>query len=1069
MTANTRHLKAGQQNIVFMFPGQGDQYLNMGKSLYDTEAVFRAAMDECNKLLRGQLKEDILNVIYPETINEETIARLNNTAYSQPALFTIGYALGKLWMSWGVYPTVFVGHSIGEFVSAYFSGVFSLTDALRLIAMRGKMMGDLPRGSMLSVRLSSDDIQPYLSADIALAAANSPQLSVVAGSFDAIAQLSSTLTEKNVLNRVLATSHAFHSHMMDAAVAPFEEFVQTIPLNAPMIPIVSSVTGDWLTAAEATDAGYWARHIRSTVFFGNAIQKLMDDSYTLFLELGPGKSVATLARQQAAGKPITAISSIEKEEKEQPSQVSVLKALGQLWQNGIAPGWATFYQGEKRARRNDIPTYAYNKQNYWVEPLPKFPTMAHVFPALPATATLAVPGNTDDQPMNRKPQLIATVKGILEDASGIDTSAATPDMSFIEMGFDSLLLTQVALMLKKKFAIPVTFRQLNEDLGTLDLLTDYLDAQLPKDAATPTVNVQQIATMPMQTGTSATALDQINFQLQQLAAQMALLQGGQAVPSTLQPTAPKPAPILAELSAEEAAEIKKPFGAVARIEKHSAALNDAQQKYLAAFIERYNQKTKGSKAYTQKYRAQMADPRVVSGFRPATKELVYSIVIQKSKGSRLWDIDHNEYIDALNGFGSNMLGYQPDVLKNALIDQIERGYEIGPQHELAGEVCSMICDFTGFDRSALCNTGSEAVLGAMRIARTVTGRSIIVAFAGSYHGITDEVIARGSKKLKTFPAAPGIMPEAVQNMLILEYGTDETLRIIEERGHEIAAVLVEPVQSRRCDFQPIEFLKKLRTITAAAKTVLVFDEVISGFRFHPGGVQAMFGIKADIGTYGKVVGGGLSIGVIAGDKQYMDALDGGWWQYGDDSIPEIGVTYFAGTFVRHPLVLATARASLHYFKQAGPQLQEGLNAQGLYVATTLNAICRRLKVPIFIANFGSLWRMRFLEEYPYMELFFALMRYKGIHIQEGFPCFMTTAHTPADVQTIISCFEESLTELKAASLIPEYQHAAQDENKNLNIPPVPGARLGKDADGNPAWFIRDEQNPGKYLQVMPAH
>jgi glutamate-1-semialdehyde aminotransferase len=327
------------------------------------------------------------------------------------------------------------------------------------------------------------------------------------------------------------------------------------------------------------------------------------------------------------------------------------------------------------------------------------------------------------------------------------------------------------------------------------------------------------------------------------------------------------------------------------------------------------------------------------------------------------------------------------------------------------------------------------------------------------------VIARGSKKLKTYPAAPGIMPEAVQNMLILDYGTDETLRIIAERADEIAAVLVEPVQSRRCDFQPIDFLKKLRQITHDSKTVLIFDEVISGFRFHPGGVQAMFGIKADIGTYGKVVGGGLSIGIIAGQKQFMDALDGGFWQYGDNSIPEVGVTYFAGTFVRHPLALAAAKASLNYLKEMGPALQEGLNAKGLYVATTLNALCRRLSVPIFIAQFGSLYRMRFLEEYPYMELFFTLMRYKGIHILEGFPCFLTTSHTNADIQNIITCFEESLTELKQVGLIPHYEHPAADENKNLNIPPALDAKLGKDKDGNPAWFIIDEQNPGKYLQV----
>ncbi len=1013
--ANTKLLKEKAQNVVFLFPGQGDQYVNMCRSLYETEQVFRDAMDECAGILQETLKENILDVIYPKTVNEQAADKIKNTKYSQPALFSIGYALGKLWMSWGINPAAFVGHSIGEFVSAYFAGVFSLEDGLKLIAARGSMMGSLPGGSMLSVRMGYEEIRPYLSDTIALAAVNSPQLCVVAGSDEAISALSETLNAKEVLNRLLSTSHAFHSHMMDEVVTPFEEVVKTIQLNAPQIPIASSVTGKWLQADEATSPAYWAKHLRSTVFFGNAVQQLLDSSYNLFLELGPGKSVATLTRQQAAGKAVTAISSIEKEETEQASNISILKALGQLWLNGIDPDWKAYYKNETRRKRHDVPTYAFNKQDYWVEAIPKTATVQAVA-SIEAAVTESAEQFTH---LTRKEQLISKVKDTLENASGFELADVSPDTTFIEMGLDSLLLTQVALMLKKQFSLPITFRQLNEDLGTITLLTDHLDAHLPTDAL-------QANTVQKSRQAAATA----------------------------------------DLTPEEEIEIKKPFGAAARIEKQSALLNAEQQQYLAEFILRYNEKTKASKAYTQQHRPYMADPRVVSGFRPATKEMVYSIVVKRSKGSRLWDIDNNEYIDALNGFGSNLLGYQPDVLKDALIDQVERGYEIGPQHELAGEVCKMICEFTNFDRSALCNTGSEAVIGAMRIARTVTGRSIIVAFAGSYHGITDEVIARGSKKLKTYPAAPGIMPEAVQNMLILEYGTEETLRIIEERAHEIAAVLVEPIQSRRCDFQPIKFLKQLRTITKAAKTVLIFDEVISGFRFHPGGVQAMFGIKADIGTYGKVVGGGLSIGIIAGEREYMDALDGGTWQYGDESIPEVGVTYFAGTFVRHPLALAAAKASLNYLRDAGPQLQEQLNANGLYIATTINGICRRLKVPIFIAQFGSLWRMRFLEEYPYMELFFALMRYKGIHIIEGFPCFLTASHSDADIQQIIKCFEESLTELKAVGLIPEYEHAAPDVYKQLNVPPVLHARLGKDKDGNPAWFVKDEQNPGKYLQVV---
>ena len=1078
---STRKLKERARELVFMFPGQGAQFVNMGKDLYDAEPVFRGAMDQCAALLQQHLQENILEVIYPPVADSAADDKLKNTRYSQPALFSIGYALARLWMSWDIFPTAFIGHSIGEFVAAHFAGVFSLDDALKLIAARGSMMAELPRGSMLSVRTNEEGIKAFLSEEISLAAVNSPNLCVIAGTDEAIGGVMKELDAREILNRLLPTSHAFHSYMMDPVIGPFKALVQSVTLNEPVVPVVSTVTGDWLKKEEAMDPLYWARHLRAPVLFGGAAQKLLDAGYEVFAELGPGNSASTLTRQQAAGKLVTVVSCLEKKEGACPAHYSMLNALGQLWLNGLEPDWALFYKNQQRHRSAELPTYAFDHKDYWVNPVQtNYFTTNIPFSAEPILSQQEI----KPTPVMRKEALIGQVKEILENASGIDMTAVTPDMTFIEAGLDSLLLTQVALSLKKKFSVPVTFRQLNEEFGTFSLLASYLDRQLPEEAVqvSPVTGTHTAyppagagIQIPAYTGTG-TALDLISQQLQLLASQVAMLQGGQP-PVAAQPAhqhkaiAPVPAKASPELqlSAEEAVEIKKPFGAAARIEKQSAALTTVQQKYLEDLIVRYNTKTKASKAYTQEHRAYMADPRVVSGFRPSTKELVYSIVVNRSKGSRLWDIDGNEYIDALNGFGSNMLGYQPDIIKDALIGQIEKGYEIGPQHELSGEVSKLICEFTRFDRAALCNTGSEAVLGAMRIARTVTGRSIIVAFSGSYHGIADEVIVRGSKKLKTFPAAPGILPEAVQNMLILDYGTEEALRIIEERADEIAAVLVEPVQSRRCDFQPLDFLKKLRVLTEEKGSVLIFDEVISGFRFHPGGVQAMFGIKADIGTYGKVAGGGISIGIIAGKKQYMDALDGGFWKYGDGSIPEVGVTYFAGTFVRHPLALATAKASLTYLKEMGPQLQENLNANGKYVASTLNGICRRLRVPLFIAQFGSLWRIRFLEEYPYNELFFTLMRYKGIHILEGFSCFLTTAHSSEDIQQIIKCFEESLIELKEVQLIPDYDHGDVPpvDFEQLNVPPVPNAKLGKDRDGNPAWFIEDKTNPGKYLQVTP--
>ena len=1084
--ANSNQLKTLPSETVFLFPGQGAQYPGMGAGLYKEEAVFKLAVDECAEILRQYMDKDIRSIIYPEITDESARQDIANTKYTQPALFVTEYALAKLWMSWGIMPDILCGHSIGEYVAAHLAGVFSLEDGLKLIATRGNLVSALPKGSMLSIRHNADKIVEILPADLSLAAVNSHNLCVVAGTDEAVDQFSATLDAQEILHKKLFTSHAFHSHMMDAIVPGFKQLVDKIDLKRPQKPIVSTVTGEFLKDAEATDPAYWAEHLRNTVQFSKALDTIMELENPAIIESGPGNVCTTLVFQHPKKNIATAVASLDQKE---GVYDSILKALGKIWLAGLDPDWSAFYHGQDR-RRIELPAYTYHKKRFWVEPKSN------------QNSIDIKQSFFTEQNVMRKDTLIEQIKTILENASGIEMNDVTPDLSFVEIGMDSLLLTQMAIILKKEFAIPVTFRQLNEEFDTIESLAAYIDQTLPKEeirqAAAPLNHTpanqspvsanNYINTVPQQSANMVpadSALGLIAQQLQLLSRQVELMTGVNP-PAPLPSTTPlhalangiNPNPVLQvkkedaslTLSAEEQIEIKKPFGATARIERKATVLSDSQQQYLAEFIKLYNQKTAKSKAYTAQHRGHMADPRVVSGFKPATKELVYSIVINKSKGSHFWDLDGNDYVDALNGFGSSMLGYQPDVIKAALIDQIEKGYEIGPQHELSGEVCELICEFTDFDRAALCNTGSEAVLGAMRIARTVTGRSLIVAFTGSYHGIVDEVIVRGTKKLKSFPAAPGIMPEAVENMLILDYGTDETLRIIRERANELAAVLVEPIQSRRPELQPIAFLKELRTITKQSGSALIFDEVISGFRFHPRGIQGMFGIKADLGTYGKVAGGGISVGIIAGERKFMDALDGGNWQFGDDSIPEIGVTYFAGTFVRHPLTLATTKAALLYMKAEGPQLQVNLNEKTTLLANALTEICVRLKVPMTIVHFGSLWRIKFLEEYLYSELLFTLMRYKNVHILDGFPCFMTTAHTQEDINKIISTFEESVTALKAAQFIPLYeteQNSAQAKvNQNdFNTPPVPHAKIGKDQAGNPAWFIEDVQNPGKYLQV----
>lgn len=997
-----------KKDITFLFPGQGSQYAQMGKALYNQYPVFKAALDECTTLIDQQLGENFLELLFAD----EQHSKLQQTQYTQPAIFAISYSLAKLLAHLGIKPNSYIGHSIGEFVAAHFAGVFSLADAIKIIVQRAKIVGALPSGSMLSVKATLNDLADLIPPQLSIAAVNTKQSIVVAGPTIEIEKFAAQLGEKGIASKQLKTSHAFHSAMMESAIEPFAKVFEGIELQIPKSPILSTVTAQWLKDAEALDINYWVNHLRQTVNFSGAIENLITTEDTLLVEVGPGAALSAFAKQSGAS---AALAGLKNPKNEDEELHNFLNIIGQLWLNGKNMEWDKLHETPTE-KVLSLPNYAYQKKRFWLEPKAKL----YDTPVIESSLTDVDLDIEATILLSEKSSLLNRIKEILERASGIELENANPDYNFVELGLDSLLLTQIAINLKKEFDVPVTFRQLNTDLNSLNLLSAYLEKNQPQQNNTE----------------KPVSLNNSNKNL------------------TL------------ELSNEEKQELQKPFGATPKIAKSTDSLTTEQQTFIDAFIKKYVERTKLSKQFTQENRAHMADPRVVSGFKPALKEIVYPIVINTSKGAKLWDLDNNEYIDALNGFGSNLLGNQPEILTNAIREQIDKGYEIGPQHELAGEVTRLLCEFTNFDRAALCNTGSEAVLGAMRIARTTSGKPIIVSFSGSYHGINDEVLIRGTKKLKSFPAASGIMPEAVQNMLVLEYGSDESLEIISSRSYEIAAVLVEPVQSRRPEFQPVEYLKKLRKLTEEQDVILIFDEVITGFRSHPGGAQALFGVKADLGTYGKVIGGGLPVGAIAGHKKYMDALDGGFWQFGDDSMPEVGVTYFAGTFVRHPMALAAAKASLLHFKTEGPSLQENLNQNTEYLAQRMNQICERYSIPVFIAHFSSLWKIKFAEEYAYYELIFTLMREKGVHILDGFPCFLTTAHTQENIDFMIITFEQCIAELVSVKLIPQQKdHLALHFFSNEK-PPVNGAKLGIDEDGNAAWFIAtDEREPDNYLKI----
>ncbi len=971
----------------FLCPGQGAQYAGMGQGLYHAEPAFRVAYDQCCAILAGELDGD------PRTLLLEGSAEaLAETRLTQPAIFALEYSLARLWMHWGVAPTALIGHSVGEFVCAALAGVMSLRDALVLVARRGALMQAQPAGAMLSVRMPAAELAQGLKPGVAIAAENAPALCVASGPTAAIEALESELAAGGVAVRRLVTSHAFHSAMMDPVLAPMAAQLRGIPLAPPRIPILSTVTADWLDDSTATDPDYWATHLRRPVRFGPAVARLLQDPQRLLLEIGPRATLSALARQAVAGRREIPVALPSLGDAPESESAAVAAAAGQLWSLGVPLDWQAYVAHEQR-RRVPLPGYPFERQRHWVEAaIPAAagaPTVAMPAVERPVAAPAAAPTPQADAGADA---LLARVRALVEEVSGMEVMDADPATPWLELGLDSLALTQLALQLQRAFAVKVSFRQVMEQFPSMASVAAMLQAAA-KPAAAPAAGVAQTPAVPAPT------------------------------PAAMPASA---APAGADADAVEPVryDVRKAFGAIARIHTRADPLTPRQRQRLDALVARYTARTARSKAYTSEHRGHMADPRVVNGFRPLTKELAYQLVIERSRGSRMWDLDGNEYVDVLSGFGMNLFGWQPDFLREAVHAQVERGYEIGPQHVLAGDTARLFCELTGAERAAFCNTGSEAVMGAMRIARTVTGRGTIAIFTGAYHGIFDEVIVRGTRQLRSVPAAPGIMPSTAQNVLVLDYGTAESLAILRQRAHELAAILVEPVQSRRPDFQPVEFLRELRALTAESGSLLIFDEVVTGFRAHPAGVQGLYGIRADLATYGKVVGGGFPIGVIAGRREYMDALDGGDWRFGDDSVPSVGVTYFAGTFVRHPLALATAHATLRHLRDAGPALQERLTARTAAMVARINAAMAELGVPFKLATFASLWRNVFTEELPYGDLIYAMLRDRGIHILDNFPCFLTTAHGDEDVERIVRAYAEAAAEMAAAGFFPVRQPEA---------------------------------------------
>ena len=428
--------------VVFLFPGQGAQHPGMALALHAGEPAFRLALDRCAEILAPRF--DLLAALRSGASTPPPPApTLDDIAIAQPAIFAVEYAMAQLWQSWGIAPSALLGHSVGEFTAACLAGVLSLEDALDLVAERARIMQEMPTGAMLAVRLPESDLRPHLTAGVELAAINAPRLCVVAGPHGAIAAFAEKMAALDAPTVPVRSSHAFHSAMMEPAAAGFAALAASVPFHAPRLPIVSTLTAR--SDTDFTQPAYWARQLREPVRFAAAVATLPPEQ--VLLEVGPGSTLTAPARQSRPG---PAIASQRRHGERE--HATLLEALGHLWLAGVPIEWSRLH-GDARPRRVALPGDSGTPSPVRVE--------------TPPAAT---------------PTPLAEVQALLHRISGVAVEKMTPTTTLLDLGFDSLLLTQLPLALRRTFHIEIRFRQFFEELATLGALATRVAQASPAEA-----------------------------------------------------------------------------------------------------------------------------------------------------------------------------------------------------------------------------------------------------------------------------------------------------------------------------------------------------------------------------------------------------------------------------------------------------------------------------------------------------------------------------------------------------------------------------------------------------------
>lgn len=871
--------------------------------------------------------------------------RINRTELAQPALFIFESALATLWQTWGIAPDLVLGHSVGEIAAVCAAGGMTLESGLEFSVARGALMQKLPAGgAMIAVDLCED------------------RLRELAG--DAMGELDIAAyngPDQIVLSGTSDDVETIAGRLEKAGVACRRLAVSHAFHSALMSPALAGI--------EAAAADIGAAPL-TLPFIANVDGRMIDvgerigTGYWHHQARSPVRFRDTVENAVAAGctifievgpKPVLCGLGRRMDADGQAQWLAsmapdgdcwrtILKSLGQAWQSGVNVDWGTFDEPWPRRRMN-VPTYPFEATRHWCCDTPATPSVA----SLQATAK-----STAEEPRKETAadgqDILTRLRAHVASALWTEIGNIDPDAPFAEMGADSVTMVELVMWVEREFGHRLPANRLGTDLVTLRNVVEFIEMQPLGEA------------------------------------------GQESRAASPQPTRDESPATVSDAADDDAT------SGVAVID-------------LGGLIGRYNAMTATSKATAERYRQVMADRRAVAGFRPSIKELVYPIIGQRAEGAHMWDVDDNRYVDLTMGFGVHLFGHNPGFIREALHQQIDAGFQLGPQAEFAGQVAEKIARMANVDRVAFANSGTEAVMTAIRLARAATGRDKIVMFLGAYHGHFDGTLAipdGGAVNNASRPMAIGTPQSAVADTIVLPYGDSRALDTIRARRDEIAAVLVEPVQSRRPELQPADFLRDLRDLTHEAGIALVFDEMITGFRTHPGGAQALFAVAADITTYGKLLGGGLPIGVIAGRGLWLDGMDGGAWHFGDDSKPDTALPFFAGTFNKNPLSIAAANAVLDELETQGPDLQTDLNARTAVLLRAINAALETEKAPLRAAGFASFFR--FVHRANLDAFYYGLIE-KGVYVWEGRTCFVSTAHARDDFDRIVDAVAASAREL----------------------------------------------------------